>query len=69
MSNTATGGVGFSGLLFLIFLTLKLTGTITWSWWWITAPFWGGIALFMLCSFAAAAIFCLAAYLDNKKKK
>jgi len=33
------------GIMFLIFMTLKLTGTIAWSWWWVTAPLWGGIAL------------------------
>jgi len=40
--NTAvqTGGVGLFGWMFLIFLTLKLTGYITWSWWWVTAPLW-----------------------------
>lgn len=27
-------------VLFCIFLTLKLTGHIDWSWWWVTAPFW-----------------------------
>jgi hypothetical protein len=27
-------------ILFLIFMTLKLTGHITWSWWWVTAPLW-----------------------------
>lgn len=26
--------------LFLVFLTLKLTGHLAWSWWWITAPLW-----------------------------
>jgi len=31
-------------VLFLVFLTLKLTGVIAWSWWWVTAPLWGGIA-------------------------
>ena len=31
--------------LFLVFLILKLTGTISWSWWWVTAPLWGGLAL------------------------
>lgn len=29
------------GLLGLIFITLKLCGVIDWSWWWVTAPFWG----------------------------
>jgi hypothetical protein len=33
-------GMGFAGWLFLLFLALKLTGYITWSWWWITAPLW-----------------------------
>lgn len=26
--------------LFLVFLTLKLCGVITWSWWWIASPLW-----------------------------
>ena len=42
MSNgeNAGGGASFGGLLFLVFLTLKLTGHIDWSWWWVFAPFW-----------------------------
>jgi len=32
-------------VLFLIFLVLKLTDTISWSWWWVTAPLWGSVAL------------------------
>ena len=32
-------------LLFLVFLVLKLTGYVTWSWLWVTAPLWGGLAL------------------------
>jgi hypothetical protein len=46
--NSSSGGVGFFGLMFLIFMTLKLTGYITWSWWWVTAPLWGGFALLIL---------------------
>lgn len=41
MDNKQQGEVSFLGLLFLVFLTLKLTGYITWSWWWVTAPLWG----------------------------
>lgn len=33
-------GVGFTGLLTLIFITLKLTGYITWSWVWVLSPIW-----------------------------
>lgn len=35
-----TMNVNFYMLLFLVFLTLKLVGTIAWSWWWVTAPLW-----------------------------
>lgn len=38
-------GIGVFTLLGLIFVTLKLTGHITWSWWLVTLPFWGGLAL------------------------
>jgi hypothetical protein len=31
---------------FLIFLVLKLTEVIDWSWWWITAPLWLPFVLF-----------------------
>ena len=33
------------GVLGLIFITLKLCGVISWSWWWVLAPFWGPFAL------------------------
>ena len=45
-SNTNATGGGFLGLMFLIFMTLKLTGFIEWSWWWVTAPLWIPVALF-----------------------
>lgn len=32
--------IGFCSLLFLLFLTLKLTSVIAWSWWWVAAPLW-----------------------------
>lgn len=42
MSNTSnnSGGIGFCGLLAVLFIALKLTGVIGWSWWWILAPIW-----------------------------
>jgi hypothetical protein len=33
-------GIGLGTLLFLIFLILKLTNYIDWSWWWVTSPLW-----------------------------
>lgn len=54
------GGIGLPGVLFVVFLVLKLTGTIGWSWWWITAPFWIGFGIWAVVLFVilfAAAIF------------
>ena len=33
-------GIGFSGALALIFIVLKLTKVITWSWVWVLSPIW-----------------------------
>lgn len=39
-SKEATGGIGFVGLLTIVFITLKLLGKITWSWVWVLSPIW-----------------------------
>ena len=39
-STTTSSGIGFSGLLAILFIALKLTGYITWSWLWVLAPIW-----------------------------
>lgn len=39
-SKGATGGIGFVGLLTIVFITLKLLGKITWSWVWVLSPIW-----------------------------
>ena len=50
MSNThAGGGIGLFGIFFIVLFLLKVgvANTIvqSWSWWWITAPLWGSVAL------------------------
>ena len=39
-NNNTSNGIGFGTVLFLVFLVLKLTGNIDWSWWWVTSPLW-----------------------------
>ena len=39
-SSNSSNGLGLGTVLFLIFLVLKLTNFIDWSWWWVTAPLW-----------------------------
>lgn len=43
-----TGGISFLGLLAIVFITLKLTNVITWSWWWVLLPLWGPAAFMLL---------------------
>ena len=52
-NTSSSSGIGFSGLLFIAFLVLKLTNTINWSWWWITAPLWIPVILIALGIFIA----------------
>lgn len=47
-SNASSGGVSFAGLLTIVFIVLKLTGTITWSWWWVLSPIWISFMLVLL---------------------
>ena len=44
-SSSSGGGIGFTGLLTVAFIVLKLTHYIDWSWWWVLSPLWIGAAL------------------------
>lgn len=50
------------GMLGILFVGLKLGGVIDWSWWWVTLPFWGGTALYLLI-LAVIGVTALALYL------
>lgn len=47
-TTSGGNGIGFGTVLFIVFLTLKLTGVIAWSWWWVTAPLWIPAAVIVL---------------------
>jgi hypothetical protein len=47
-TQQTNGGLGFLGLLTLIFITLRLLEKITWSWWWVLSPIWIPIAFGMI---------------------
>ena len=46
--SSASSGFSFEFVLFVVFLVLKLTGTIDWSWWWVTSPLWISIGIFII---------------------
>ena len=47
-SNSKTG-IGFTGLLQLLFIALKLVGVIDWSWLWVLSPIWISLILVVIC--------------------
>jgi hypothetical protein len=58
------GGISFLGMLAILFIGLKLTGYIGWSWIWVLAPLWGGfIGIFLLVVFLILFALCS----DNRK--
>ena len=65
VSETKTvksGGIGFCGLLAIVFIALKLAGigtVATWSWWWVLSPLWIPFALVLVIAILAAV--CIAA--------
>ena len=48
LNNKGNGGIGFLGLLTIVFITLKLLGTISWSWWLVLSPLYGGIIIWFI---------------------
>lgn len=69
-SNNSGVSIGFTGLLTILFIALKLTKIITWSWFWILFPvlfpFWLGLFLIVV-GFIGAGL--SAGYLAIKKSK
>ena len=56
-NNNSSGGIGFCGLLTILFIALKLLNVITWSWLWVLAPFW---IPFSLIAFTLFIIFFIS---------
>ena len=51
-----TKGLGVAEILTLIFITLKLTGFIKWSWFWVLSPIWIAVGLIIVVIFSALGI-------------
>ena len=64
-SKGATGGIGFVGLLTIVFITLKLLGKITWSWVWVLSPIWISIII----SVALIIIALIAAVISSHRRQ
>lgn len=66
-SNSSTTGIGLPGLVFVVFLVLKLTSVIDWSWWWVTAPLWAVIPIVILILIVKLILIAIAKRMAEKR--
>lgn len=70
MSNEkSSSGISLIGLLGVAFVVLKLCKVIDWSWWWVTLPFWGGIAIVLIILVLAGMGFVAAKVTRENTRK
>ena len=55
-------GTSFTNLLFLVFLVLKLTKVIDWSWWWVTAPLWIPFSIILLLFILSSVVLAASSH-------
>lgn len=53
-------GIGFTGILTIVFIVLKLLGKISWSWVWVLAPLWISFAFGLLMFVVLIILFAIA---------
>jgi hypothetical protein len=64
-ASSKSGGVGFAGLLTILFIGLKLTGVINWSWLWILSPIWISILIVLAIVVTILAFAVMAGFLTK----
>lgn len=69
MSKTVYSGPGFLPLLTIVFIALKLTGHITWSWFWVLSPMLIPLILVVILIFVVGSITVIMDLAKNKKNK
>jgi len=70
-NNAYSSGLSLSSVLGIVFIVLKLTGLINWSWVWVLSPFWipvGIVAAFLLIFGVVALAAVVLAGLETKKR-
>lgn len=68
-NNHSHHGMGFFGWLALVFIVLKLTGYINWSWWYVLAPIWAPAVAILSLLAIVLGVLAVYAYFDKKQSK
>ena len=66
-NRTVTINGWFAGLLTLLFIGLKLTGHIGWSWWWVLAPMWIPLAIVLVILLFVGIYICIKYHKEKVK--
>ena len=64
-STNNKSGIGFSSLLLLLFIGLKLGGVINWSWWWVLSPIWIPLLITLFIVLAYLIFIILGKFFDK----
>ena len=66
----SSGGIGLAGTLAIIFVILKLTGVMSWSWLWVLSPLWIPTAfVFLILLFVGIILLAAAVGIINESSK
>lgn len=57
--SSKSGGITFQVILFIVFLVLKLTNHIDWSWWWVFAPLWVMLCLAIIVFIGSIIVYMI----------
>jgi len=64
--TTSSSGIGFCGLLTILFIAFKLLGVITWSWWWVLSPMWIPFVVVLSIFLIIMVFYIIKKILENK---
>jgi hypothetical protein len=67
MDNQQSYGISISGMLGVAFVVLKLMGYISWSWWWVLAPFWVPAAIVITILGFMALVIILTVFTKDRR--
>ena len=64
-NSSANSGFPLAMVLFIVFLVLKLTDTIDWSWWWVTSPLWIPVLLLFVVGLLIGGVYAVVVLLKK----
>ena len=67
--ESSSSGISFMGMLTILFITLKLTNYIDWSWWWVLSPMWLPLFVILISAGLLSVIQVIIRYVKSTKNK